>query len=111
MLENVLLLAGGDPRKLATPETHAAVMTACERGVLIIGISAGAIFLGRSWDQDASMLGRVPYVIDAHQEDTHWQRLRASGGAPALGLPWRSVVCWDAMLGLRSLRGPAPWLG
>ncbi|CAM2010296.1 hypothetical protein [Acanthopleuribacter pedis] len=108
---DLLLLAGGDPRKLATPETRAAVTRALQQGVLIIGISAGAIFLGRAWEEATPMLGTVPYVIDAHQEDTNWQRLRALGSLPLLGLPWRSVVEWDAASGLGSLYGPVPWMG
>lgn len=104
----LILLAGGDVARgwqamqsngLATliPQCH-------EAGALLIGISAGAVQLGRyGVDEHGGerfpTFGLVPYLIDVHDEKQGWQRLRDAlqqvpeccGG---IGIPSGAGVRW-----------------
>ncbi len=104
----LILLAGGDVARgwqamqangldKLIPRCHAA-------GALLIGISAGAVQLGRCGmhEHDGSLFptfGIVPYLIDAHDEKQGWQRLQnALQQAPercqGIGIPSGAGVRW-----------------
>lgn len=113
-----VVFAGGDPAKLSVLTKGTAAVSlerARDQGVFFTGISAGAVFFGGAWFDGSPMLGWVPYLIGAHEEDKGWADLRARaqqvGNASMLGIPWRSVVAVDGSGVVRSLLGAAPFRG
>lgn len=83
---DLILLAGGDPQlgwTILQRNGLSTMLGACyERGALLLGISAGAMHLGRlGWSERGPAaatsfvtLGLVPYIISAHDEP-NWSSL------------------------------------
>ena len=80
----VILLAGGDAergwRAFVATGIDAELRAVCDRGAVLIGISAGAMQMG------AGMLELVPALIDVHDEKNGWSTLRAALQCDSLGL-------------------------
>jgi len=95
---DVIALSGGDVRRgwdaFVAAGLDALVARRHAHGALLVGISAGAMQLGRlAWDERGSFdtLGLVPFVVGAHEEP-RWPGLRAvlermPSGARGLGVP------------------------
>lgn len=110
----LILLAGGDvARGWQAMQSNglAALIPRCHAsGALLIGISAGAVQLGRFGMHEHGgelfpTFGLVPYLIDAHDEKQGWQRLQdalqqAPEGCCGIGIPSGAGVLW--------LEGQAP---
>lgn len=84
---DIILLAGGDPKlgwdSFKEHKVNEVLLKRYYEGALLIGISAGAMQLGlASWNKEPSdedlfdTLTLVPYLIDVHQEKTHWRHLK-----------------------------------
>lgn len=84
---DLILLAGGDTEKgwkIIKDKFQQTIVDRYYKGVLLIGISAGAVQLGlRGWKEDKEFPGNlfetfqlVPAVIDVHNEETDWERLQ-----------------------------------
>lgn len=100
---DLILLAGGDPGLgLRTLQHNGAAELIIERyraGSLLMGVSAGAMQLGRSViaarDSDYELLpalALVPFIIDAHQESSGWRSLGRAvrdldGAISGVGIP------------------------
>lgn len=91
---DLILLAGGDVEQgwqaFVAHDLPTLLRRRYAEGAVLIGISAGAVQLGRyGWSEIGEAgLGRelfdtlnlVPYLIDAHDERNDWQRLQATIG-------------------------------
>ena len=82
------------------------------KGILFIGISAGAIMMGSYWvrwdtpedDSTAELfecLGFVPAIFDTHAEDEDWIELKTAlrlmgGGSQGFGLPRGGIISADS---------------
>jgi cyanophycinase len=101
---DLILLAGGDTELgLRTLRAHGVAELVTRRyhaGCVLLGVSAGAVQLGRSVivERDAAAsellpgLGLVPFVVDAHQEASGWSCLSRTvrtleGAIAGLGIP------------------------
>ena len=101
---DIVLLAGGDvPRgwdAFAEAGVRETVVRRRREGATLLGISAGAVQLGLlGWPQgrptaDAlfGTFGLVPFVVDAHAEDSDWEELRRivglrAGSLHGVGIP------------------------
>lgn len=95
---DVILLAGGDVRRgWGVIDTTGMRETLIERhraGAALIGVSAGAVQLGRfGYDDDGTFdtIGLVPFIVGAHDEAAGWGRLRriigATAGGRGIGIP------------------------
>jgi len=93
----VVLLAGGDVargwRVMERTGMGADLVARQRSGVVLMGVSAGAVLLGqKGWADDEGeprpfdTLGLVPLVVDAHDEARRWDRLRRVIQAPPGGL-------------------------
>lgn len=94
----LILLAGGDVRAgwdvFTRTGMREEILARHAAGAVLVGISAGAIQLGRcepTPDAAASrLLQLAPLVVDAHDEREDWARLRAAirvAGGAGLGVP------------------------
>lgn len=101
---DVVLLAGGDVGRgwdaFSASGLREAVVRRHREGAVVMGISAGAVQLGLlGWPQGkpaAELLfgtfGLVPFVVDAHAEESDWEELRRvvglrGGALRGLGIP------------------------
>lgn len=101
---DIILLAGGDVERGwdAFVETgmREVVVRRYIEGAVLMGISAGAAQLGLCWptgkaDSSEGLLDTfklVPFVVDAHDEERQWGRLRGAlqllgGNAKGIGIP------------------------
>ena len=119
----VVLLAGGDVARgwrVMERTGMAADLVACHRsGVVLMGVSAGAVLLGqKGWAEDEGeprpfdTLGLVPLVVDAHDEARGWDRLRGviqdrPGELHGVGIPTGGGLVYGPDGGVRSVRYPA----
>lgn len=85
---NIILLAGGDVevgwQTFLTNGLNNHLVRRYFEGASLIGISAGAVQLGRSY------LGLVPFIIGAHEESDNWKTTIArlsENETTAIGLP------------------------
>ncbi|SPM36066.1 peptidase, partial [Mycobacterium rhizamassiliense] len=101
----LIVLAGGDVRLGWTTFEESgmkeAIVGRYNQGAVLVGISAGAVQLGRygiveKTDSPATELlevfSLVPVVIDTHDEATNWERLSGAihtlqGAATGIGIP------------------------
>jgi cyanophycinase-like exopeptidase len=101
----LIVLAGGDVRRGWTTfeKTHMkdVVLDRYAKGAVLVGVSAGAVQLGRYDLADApetsatgllTLFNLVPMIIDAHDERTGWTRLSRTiqlldGSVTGLGIP------------------------
>lgn len=101
----LIVLAGGDVRLGWTTFERTSMKDVISKryaeGAVLVGISAGAVQLGRYGIVDASesvgtdvfdVFNLVPVVIDVHDEQSEWARLRRTirllnGAATGLGIP------------------------
>lgn len=83
---DLILLAGGDTEKgwnIIREKFQKTIVDRYYKGVLLIGISAGAVQLGlRGWKENEDFPGNlfetfqlVPAVIDVHNEESDWDTL------------------------------------
>lgn len=121
----LIVLAGGDVRvgwtTLETSGMKELVLDRYAEGAVLVGISAGAVQLGRcatveSPDSPATELldlfKLVPAVVDAHDEGAGWGRLSRTielleGAATGLGIPSGGGVIVHADATIEPLRRPA----
>lgn len=121
----VIVLAGGDVRLgWNTFEETGMKETILDRygnGAVLVGISAGAIQLGRYGIVETpqshgtellDVFGLVPMVIDVHDERAEWARLTRTiqslhGEATGLGIPTGGGVVVHADASIEPLRHPA----
>jgi cyanophycinase len=88
-------------------------------GALIIGVSAGAVQLGRYGCKELGpgrrelfkTFGIVPYLIDAHDEKDDWQRLKHTlhllgQGGTGIGIPSGGGMIFHSDLTLEPVRRP-----
>ncbi|HEX2202105.1 MAG TPA: Type 1 glutamine amidotransferase-like domain-containing protein [Longimicrobium sp.] len=121
---DLILLAGGDVergwRAFASSGVREAVVRRYFSGAVLVGVSAGAVQLGRlGWpagDPSPGALfptfGLVPYVVDAHAEATEWGALRLvvasqGGGVRGLGIPRGGGVVYHPDHTVEVVRHPA----
>ncbi|HTX96721.1 MAG TPA: Type 1 glutamine amidotransferase-like domain-containing protein [Mycobacterium sp.] len=101
----LIVLAGGDMRRgwnaFEKTGMKDAILCRYAEGAVLVGISAGAIQLGRfgivekpdsAAPELIDLFGLVPMVIDAHDEQAEWARLSRTidslqGRATGLGIP------------------------
>jgi cyanophycinase len=101
----LILLAGGDVRlgwdTFERTGIKEVLLTRYAQGVVLIGISAGAVQLGRhallegrssAATELVNMLNLTPAVVDVHDEADHWARLSNAvhlleGTVTGLGIP------------------------
>lgn len=119
----LIVLAGGDVRLGWTTFEETGmkdvILDRYAKGALLVGISAGAVQLGR-YGVIGSPPGRqlldvcnlVPRVIDTHDEQTQWARLSRAiqtldGSVTGLGIPSGGGVVVHADGTLEPLRRPA----
>ncbi|MGH7617931.1 MAG: Type 1 glutamine amidotransferase-like domain-containing protein [Gemmatimonadaceae bacterium] len=118
---DIILLAGGDPARGWRAIDAAGIAQRLRdryfAGVVLIGVSAGAVLLGEqvlSDDADADApptpaLRIVPWIVDAHDEERGWTRLRHAmslSGTGGLGLSaGGGLVCHGDMT-LEPIRRP-----
>ncbi len=119
---DVVLLAGGDVargwRVMESTGMGADLVARYRGGAVLMGVSAGAVLLGRKgWAEDEGeprtfdALGLVPFVVDAHDEAGGWERLRRviqapPGGLRGMGIPTGGGVVYEPDGGLHSVRTP-----
>jgi cyanophycinase len=101
---DLILLAGGDTelglRRLQANGIAERVVRRYHEGSVLLGVSAGALQLGRhvivehTTGGDALLpgLALLPHVLDAHQQHDDWRRLRRTvqtldGSVTGLGIP------------------------
>ncbi len=101
---DIILLAGGDVisgwNVFVETGIGEFVLKRHAEGAVLMGVSAGAMQLGLygTLERDSSpaelvgMFGLIPYVIDAHDEQQGWDRLRRAvrllnGTAEGIGIP------------------------
>ena len=115
----IILLAGGDVeagwRLFLNNGLSEHIVRRYSEGVLLIGISAGAVQLGLcGLAADGSLIETfklVPYIIGAHEESDNWKTtmelLRLSGpGKTAIGLPTGGGAIYNPDNTIESLRYP-----
>ncbi|CAM2065076.1 Type 1 glutamine amidotransferase-like domain-containing protein [Sulfidibacter corallicola] len=110
-----ICLAGGDPLLGWDRMNRAGMLPVLQeartRGAIVMGVSAGAVQMGLmrgraeangagspdERERHSVGFGWLPWLIDAHQEERDWSRLRGAhralgGRHAAFGVPWRSVA-------------------
>ncbi|OJZ67937.1 peptidase [Mycobacterium paraffinicum] len=121
----LIVLAGGDVRlgwdtfeKTGIKEV---ILDRYAQGALLVGISAGAVQLGRFGivetptslaTEPLGMFDLVPWVIDAHDEAGEWARLSRTvevlqGAVNGLGIPSGGGVIVHPDASIEALRRPA----
>ncbi|ORV99778.1 Type 1 glutamine amidotransferase-like domain-containing protein [Mycobacterium kyorinense] len=116
----LIVLAGGDVRRgwdtFEKTGMKDVILDRYTQGAILVGISAGAVQLGRYGIVGESELLDVfklaPVVIDTHDERSEWARLSRTieslqGGATGLGLPSGGGVVVHPDLTIEPLRRPA----
>jgi len=122
---DLILLAGGDVRlgweTFRRTGIKDVILERYSQGAVLVGISAGAVHLGRHGIVDTpgstttellDMLNLVPAVVDAHDESNDWARLSGTihlleGAAMGLGLPTGGGVVVHPDATIEPLRRPA----
>lgn len=101
---DIILLAGGDAERgwdvFVETGMREFVVRRYHEGAVLMGVSAGAVQLGlyghveggASAARLVATFGLVPFVIDAHDEEREWNRLRSAvrvlgGVAEGIGIP------------------------
>lgn len=116
----LIVLAGGDVRRgwdtFEKTGMKDVILDRYTQGAILVGISAGAVQLGRYGIVGESELLDVfklaPLVVDTHDERSEWARLSRAieslqGGATGLGLPSGGGVVVHPDLTIEPLRRPA----
>ncbi len=121
----LIVLAGGDARlgwhTFEETGMRDVILDRYARGAVLVGISAGAVQLGRYGMVEApqspepglfDVFGLVPLVVDAHDERAGWARLARTieslgGAAAGLGIPSGGGVIAHADGTIEALRRPA----
>lgn len=121
----LIVLAGGDVRlgwnTFEKTGMKDVILDRYTKGAVLVGISAGAVQLGRYGIVEApetsgtELLGvfdLAPMIIDAHDERTEWARLSRAiqmikGSVPGLGIPSGGGVIVHANGAVEPLRHPA----
>ncbi|MGE5193917.1 MAG: Type 1 glutamine amidotransferase-like domain-containing protein, partial [Deltaproteobacteria bacterium] len=121
----LVVLAGGDVRRgwntFERTGMKDAILRRYAKGAVLVGISAGAVQLGRYGIVETpesratgliEMFKLVPLVIDTHDERADWARLSRTihsleGGATGLGIPSGGGVIVHPDMTLEPLRRPA----
>ncbi|MEB4211375.1 Type 1 glutamine amidotransferase-like domain-containing protein [Mycobacterium sp. 94-17] len=116
----VIVLAGGDVRlgweTFEKTGMKDVIAGRYAKGAVLVGVSAGAIQLGRyGVDENGELLGvfdLVPLVIDAHDERAEWTGLSGAmqmleGSVMGLGIPSGAGVIMHSDNSIEPLRRPA----
>lgn len=121
----LVVLAGGDVRLGWTTFEKSGmkdvILGRYAQGAVLVGISAGAVQLGRyaiveapesSATELLDVFGLSPMVVDAHDERANWERLSRTihvlrGTATGLGIPAGGAVIVHADNTIEPLRRPA----
>ncbi|GBE64904.1 hypothetical protein MFM001_13660 [Mycobacterium sp. MFM001] len=116
----LIVLAGGDVRRgwntFEKTGMKDVILDRYAQGAVLVGISAGAVQLGRYAIVEESELLDVfrlaPVVIDTHDERSEWARLSRTiqsleGGATGVGLPAGGGVVVHPDITIEPLRRPA----
>ncbi len=116
---DIILLAGGDTKLgwdiIAKTNMDAAIRDRYYQGALLIGVSAGAIQLGLygidNQGQFFETLKLAPFLIDVHDENTDWRRLKTCAAAQsqnlnAYGIPLRAGMIYHPEHQVEALRHP-----
>ncbi|MGA5464612.1 Type 1 glutamine amidotransferase-like domain-containing protein [Mycobacterium sp. NPDC050041] len=121
----LIVLAGGDVRlgwnTFERTGMKDVILHRYAKGAVLVGISAGAIQLGRYGLVETSdslagdlldVFALVPAVVDTHDEHTGWRRLSRAvrsleGAAPGLGIPSGGGVLVHPDTTVEPLRHPA----
>ena len=120
---DIILLSGGDVErgwKIMTENGLSQKVVDCyNSGAILIGVSAGAVQLGRvGWREgDGShtemfpTFGLVPYIISAHQEDQNWEGLKMlvtfmGDDACGVGIPSGTAAIYHPDQTLQPVRRP-----
>ena len=118
----LIVLAGGDVRlgwsTFEKTGMREAILGRYVRGAVLVGISAGAVHLGRygiaSTPESApiELFDLAPFVIDTHDEGAEWARLSGTirslqGASTGLGIPSGGGVIVRADATIEPLRRPA----
>ncbi|OBB08109.1 peptidase [Mycobacteriaceae bacterium 1482268.1] len=121
----LIVLAGGDVRigwdTFKTTGMNDLILSRYAHGAILVGISAGAIQLGRcaalespqsSATEMLELFALTSMVIDVHDERADWTRLTRTirslnGTASGLGIPSGGGVIFHADKTLEALRRPA----
>jgi cyanophycinase-like exopeptidase len=121
----LIVLAGGDVRlgwrTFEKTGMRDVILTRYAQGSVLMGISAGAVQLGRygmvespesATTELLDVFNLVPVVIDAHDERANWARLRRTiqslkGAATGLGIPSGGGIVVRADGTIQPLRRPA----
>lgn len=117
---HLIVLAGGDVRvgwnTFERTGMKDVILDRYARGAVLVGISAGAVQLGRYGIGETSapfeVFKLVPMVIDTHDEQAGWARLSHAlnlldGAADGLGIPWGGGVIMHTDGTIEPLRRPA----
>ena len=121
----LIVLAGGDVRlgwnTFEKTGMKDAIQVRYSKGAVLVGISAGAVQLGRygvvqtpetSTTELIDLFNLAPMIIDAHDERTEWARLSRAirmlkGSVPGLGIPSGGGVIVHANGAIEPVRYPA----
>jgi len=124
-IAQLIILAGGDVRlgwsTFERTGMKEVVLRRYAEGTVLVGISAGAVQLGRCGIVETlgspgtelfDVFNLVPMVIDTHDERAEWARLSRTiralhGAAPGLGIPSGGGVVAHANTTIEPLRRPA----
>jgi cyanophycinase len=119
----LIVLAGGDVRlgwnTFEKTGMKDGILDRYARGAVLVGVSAGAVQLGRYGVVETpeatellDVFKLVPMVVDTHDEGTEWARLSATihsleGAATGLGIPAGGGVIVQPDTTVEPLRRPA----
>ena len=118
---DVIVLAGGEVQLGWRAFQASGIGEIVERrrgeGAVLIGVSAGAVQMGAAgWTEDAPesafpTWGMVPFVVDAHAEDSDWADLRAvlharGEGARGIGIPRGGALVFEPDGTVEAVRHP-----
>ncbi len=120
---DLILLAGGDVllgwQIMEQSGMAKMIVERYYKGAYLVGVSAGAIHLGLAFLNDRNALQNLskclPFVIDVHQEETNWQRLKQSlellnnPYVLGIGIPLGAGVIYHSDHALEAVHKPA-WL-
>jgi cyanophycinase len=116
---HLIVLAGGDVRlgwdTFERTGMKDVILDRYAKGAVLVGISAGAIQLGRFGIDETDLFDvfkLVPLVVDAHDERAEWSRLSHAirslkGASTGLGIPSGGGVIVHADTTIEPLRRPA----
>ena len=120
---DIILLAGGDVergwRVFERVGLKEQIIRRYQEGVVLMGVSAGAIQLGLyglieaedSFNRLINTFKLVPFIIGAHEEDQEWISLRRAiellgGSATGLGIPAGGGLVYHPDQSLEAIRYP-----